>query len=95
MRNNIIHRIILLAIFILATCIQKIAAQYDVALVLQTINTTPVKYGTSVPFTVTTYNQSTDLPVQNIDIIVRTKNGFDFDPSINAIWSPDPIIPNA
>jgi uncharacterized repeat protein (TIGR01451 family) len=70
-------------------------AQYDVALNLSTIATSPVKYGTSIPFNVTVYNQSSSLTVQNIDVIVRTKAGFTLDPSINAIWTPDPILPFA
>ncbi len=93
--NTVIPQKIYMALFLACISLNFLSAQYDVALALNTINTTPVKYGTSVPFNVTVYNQSSGFSVQNIDVIVRTKAGFVFDPAINTIWSPDPMIPNA
>lgn len=80
--------------FLLLFIFNSAFSQYDAALRLTTIATSPVKYGVSVPFNITVFNQGIQ-PITNIDVIVYSNVGFDFVPSNNLIWSPEGTIPNA
>lgn len=68
--------------------------QFDVALTKTTVTSAPVKYGTSVPFNFTIYNQGTD-SITNVEIIDHFGGGYEFQGGINPDWSPHPTIVNA
>lgn len=71
------------------------SAQYDAALRLTTIATSPVKYGTSVPFNVTIFNQSSTQAITNVKVVIYLGPALTYDNTINAIWTPEGSIANA
>ena len=71
------------------------SAQYDAALRLTTIATSPVKYGTSVPFNITIFNQSSTQAITNVKVVVYLGTALTYDNTINAIWTPEGSIANA
>jgi uncharacterized repeat protein (TIGR01451 family) len=68
--------------------------QFDVALTKTTVTSAPVKYGTPVPFNFTIYNQGLDT-IMNVELIDHFGDGFEFQPSLNPLWSEHMTILNA
>ncbi len=71
----------------------SLAQNYDLALRLNSIANSPVKYGVSVPFNITVYNQGTE-SVDSIDVVCILNNNLQFG-SGNGIWSLEGNIANA
>ncbi|MBK7223746.1 MAG: DUF11 domain-containing protein [Saprospiraceae bacterium] len=69
------------------------AQSYDLALRLNSIANSPVKYETSVPFNITVFNQGT-LSVDSIDVICMLGPALQLG-SGNGIWSSEGSLPNA
>ncbi|MBK8701011.1 MAG: DUF11 domain-containing protein [Saprospiraceae bacterium] len=82
-----------LIFLLLAFFYNTLSAQFDLALRLNTITSSPVKYGTSVPFNITVFNQGNQA-VDSIDIICYINPALQFG-SGNGIWTPDGVVPNA
>jgi uncharacterized repeat protein (TIGR01451 family) len=85
--------ILLLAIFCLFSN-ESIGQQFDVALTKTTVTSAPVKYGTSVPFNFSIYNQGTDT-ITNVEIIDHFGSGYEFQGGLNIDWSEHLTIVNA
>ena len=54
----------------------------------------PVKYGTAIPFNITIYNQGLD-SITNVEIIDHFGDGFEFQSGLNMGWSEHMTIVNA
>ena len=68
--------------------------QFDVALTKTTITSAPVKYGTTVPFNFTIYNQGLDT-ITNVEIIDHYGDGFEFQGGLNLDWAEHMTLINA
>jgi uncharacterized repeat protein (TIGR01451 family) len=68
--------------------------QFDVALTKTTVTDAPVKYGTSIPFNLTIYNQGSDT-IMNVELIDHYGDGYEFQSGINPDWNPHATIVNA
>ncbi len=68
--------------------------QFDVAITKTTITSAPVKYGVTIPFNFTIYNQGLDT-ITNVEVIDHYGDGYEFQGGLNADWSEHPTIVNA
>ncbi len=69
-------------------------AIYDVSLVKNSISSSPIKYGVSVPFTMVITNDG-DMPIQNIQVIDYIPSGFVYNNATTNVWTPSSSVPNA
>ena len=92
MKQHFITRSLLMVLLAMMAGI-SMAQNYDLALRLNSIANSPVKYGVSVPFNITVYNQGTQ-SVDSIDVICILNNNLALGAG-NGIWSAEGSIPNA
>ncbi len=94
--NPFLNLVSLCAILII--CLFSISVngqqQFDVALTKTTVTDAPVKYGTSIPFNLTIYNQGLDT-IMNVELIDHYGDGYEFQSGINPDWTPHLTIVNA
>jgi len=97
MNSLSIKNLPVLIICIITICISSnnaFSQQFDAALTKTTVTSAPVKYGTSIPFNITIYNQGIDT-IQNVEVIDHFGDGFEFLSGLNPGWTDHPTISNA
>ncbi|MFN8319523.1 MAG: SdrD B-like domain-containing protein [Saprospiraceae bacterium] len=92
MKQHFITRSLMMVLLALMAGI-SMAQNYDLALRLNSIANSPVKYGVSVPFNITVYNQGTQ-SVDSIDVICILNSNLQLGAG-NGIWSAEGSISNA